>query len=85
MLAVIGIHASKLLHDRDPVLGPHRRRQRGGHLVLAAFRPGAVFLGWIARAHGVDAAGWTLTVTAGLVGTLLVTPRSAAANPFSSR
>jgi len=43
-----------------------------GTLSWLVFAPGAVFLGWIARAHGVDAADWTLAVIAALVGTLLV-------------
>jgi MFS family permease len=72
MLAVIGIHASRLLHDAIPSSVRTGVASAVGTLSWLLFAPGAVFLGWIARAHGVDAAGWTLTITAALVGTLLV-------------
>ena len=72
LLAVIGIHASKLLHDAVPSSVRTGVASAVGTLSWLVFVPGAVFLGWIARAHGVDAAGWTLTVAAALVGALLV-------------
>lgn len=72
MLAVIGIHASKLLHDAIPSSVRTGVASAVGTLSWLIFAPGAVFLGWIARAHGVHAAGWTLTVTAALIGALLV-------------
>jgi MFS family permease len=72
ILAVIGIHASKLLHDAIPSSVRTGVASAVGTVSWLVFAPGAVFLGWIARAHGVDAAGWTLTVTAALVGTMLV-------------
>jgi predicted MFS family arabinose efflux permease len=72
LLAVIGIHASKLLHDAVPSSVRTGVASAVGTLSWLVFVPGAVFLGWIARAHGVDAAGWTLTVAGAVVGALLV-------------
>ena len=72
LLAVIGIHASKLLHDAVPSSVRTGVASAVGTLSWLVFIPGALCLGWIARAHGVDAAGWTLTVAAALVGALLV-------------
>ena len=72
LLAVISIHASKLLHDAIPSSVRTGVASAVGTLSWLVFVPAAVFLGWIARAHGVDAAGWTLTVAAALVGALLV-------------
>jgi MFS family permease len=72
LLAVIGIHASRLLHDAIPSSVRTGVASAVGTLSWLVFAPGAVFLGWVARAQGVDAAGWALTAMAALVGALLL-------------
>jgi hypothetical protein len=72
LLAVIGIHASKMLHDAVPSSVRTGVASAVGTLSWVTFLPSSLFLGWLAREAGVDAAGWVLGVAAAAVGALLV-------------
>jgi MFS family permease len=72
LLAVVGIHAGRLLHDAVPSSVRTGVSSAVGTLSWVVFLPMSLLLGWLAHAHGVGAAGWTLAVAACAVGTLLV-------------
>ena len=72
LLAVIGIHAGKLLHDAVPSSVRTGVASAVGTLSWVVFLPASLFLGWLARDHGVGAAGWALTALTTVIGVLLV-------------
>lgn len=72
LLSIIGIRAGKLLHD-----GVASNLRAGvssgvGTLSWLLFLPFSLLFGWYSRDHGVQRAGWFLTVVAALVGLLLL-------------
>jgi MFS family permease len=72
LLALIGIHAGRLLHDAVPSTIRSGVSSGVGTLSWVLFLPFSLLFGWIARQEGVNRAGWMLTGAAVLVGTLLV-------------
>lgn len=72
LLAVIGIHAGRLLHDSVPSTVRAGVASGVGTLSWVLFVPISVVFGWLARAQGVHRSGWILTATALIVGVLLV-------------
>jgi predicted MFS family arabinose efflux permease len=72
LLAVIGIHAGKLLHDAVPSSVRTGVSSAVGTLSWVVFLPVSLGLGWLARERGIGDAGWVLTALAAIVGALLV-------------
>jgi hypothetical protein len=72
VLALIGIHAGRLLHDGVPSTIRAGVSSGVGTLSWMLFLPFSLVLGWYAREHGVQRSGWFLTAAALLVGLLLV-------------
>ena len=76
LLAMIGIHASKLLHDAVPsTVRPASLQRRD--LVLDALPARIPLLRMVRPGPRCDAAAWSLTAAAPLVGLFLVPRRSA--------
>jgi MFS family permease len=71
-LAIIGIHAGRLLHDGVPSAIRAGVSAGVGTLSWILFLPFSIFFGWFAREHGVLLSGWLLAAAAFLVGLLLV-------------
>lgn len=71
-LAIIGIHAGRLLHDGVPSAIRAGVSAGVGTLSWILFLPFSVFFGWFAREHGVRVSGWLLAAAAFLVGLILV-------------
>jgi MFS family permease len=71
-LAIIGIHAGRLLHDGVPSTIRAGVSSGVGTFSWVLFLPFSLLFGWYAREHGVQQAGWFLTAAALLVGLLLV-------------
>ena len=74
LLAIISIRAGKLLHDGVPSNLRAGVSSGVGTLSWVLFLPFSLVFGWFARAHGVQRAGWLLTVAALLVALLLIAP-----------
>jgi MFS family permease len=72
LVALIGIHAGRLLHDTVPSTIRAGVSSGAGTLSWVLFLPFSLVFGWLARQHGVDRAGWMLTGAAALVGILVV-------------
>ena len=68
LLAIIGIHAGRLLHDAVPSRIRIGVSSGVGTLSWLLFLPFSVVFGWLAREHGVQTSGWILTAAAALVG-----------------
>jgi predicted MFS family arabinose efflux permease len=71
-LAIIGIHAGRLLHDGVPSTIRAGVSSGVGTFSWMLFLPFSLVFGWYAREHGVQRSGWFLTAAALLVGLLLV-------------
>ena len=74
--AIIGIRAGRLLHDGVPSTVRAGVASGVGTLSWILFLPFSLVLGWFAREHGVQSAGWFLAAAALLVGLLLVASAS---------
>jgi Putative zinc-finger len=72
VLAIIAIHAGRLLHDGVPSTIRAGVSSGVGTFSWMLFLPFSLVFGWFAREHGVQPAGWFLTAAAVLVGLLLV-------------
>lgn len=72
LLAIIGIHAGRLLHDAVPSTIRTGVASGVGTLSWVLFLPFSLVFGWLAREHGVHRAGWILAGAVLLVGILLV-------------
>ena len=72
LLAIIGIHAGRLLHDAVPSTIRTGVSSGVGTLSWLLFLPFSVVFGWLAREHGVQTSGWILTAAAALVGIVLL-------------
>jgi hypothetical protein len=72
LLAVVAVHAGKLLHDAVPSTVRAGVSSGAGTASWVLFLPLSLALGWQGRAQGVPATGWLLTGVAALVGALLV-------------
>ena len=71
LLAIIGIHAGKLLHDAVP--SAIRAVSSGaGTLSWMLFLPFSLTFGWVAQANGVNWSGWMLAGAVVVVGVLLI-------------
>jgi MFS family permease len=71
-LAIIGIHAGRLLHDGVPSTIRAGVSSGVGTFSWMLFLPFSLVFGWFAREHGVQPSAWFLTFAALLVGMLLV-------------
>jgi hypothetical protein len=71
-LAIIGIHASRLLHDAVPSAIRAGVSSGGGTLTWVLFLPFSLVFGWVARENGVYRSGFLLAGAVVVVGTLLV-------------
>ena len=71
-LAIIGIHAGRVLHDGVPSAIRAGVSAGVGTLSWILFLPFSIFFGWFARDHGVRLSGWLLAAAALFVGLLLV-------------
>jgi MFS family permease len=71
-LAIIGIHAGRLLHDGVPSTIRAGVSSGVGTFSWMLFLPFSLVFGWFAREHGVQPSGWFLTVAALVVALLLI-------------
>ena len=71
-LAVLAIHAGRLLHDAVPSSIRTGVSSGVGTLSWVLFLPFSLVAGWLARHAGTDAAGWLFAGAATAVGALLV-------------
>jgi MFS family permease len=71
-LAIIGIHAGRLLHDGVPSTIRAGVSSAVGTFSWVLFLPFSLVYGWYAREHGVQPSAWFLTVAALVVALLLV-------------
>ena len=71
-LAIIGIHASRLLHDTVPSAIRAGVSSGAGTLTWVLFLPFSLVFGWVARENGVYWSGFLLAGAAVVVGTLLI-------------
>jgi MFS family permease len=72
MLAIIGIHASRLLHDAVPSTIRAGVSSGAGTLTWMLFLPFSLLFGWIARDNGVHRSGFMLAGAVVIIGVLLV-------------
>jgi MFS family permease len=72
ILAIIAIHAGRLLHDGVPSTIRAGVSSGVGTVSWMLFLPFSLIFGWFAGEHGVQPAGWLLTAAAALVGLLLI-------------
>jgi MFS family permease len=72
LLAIMSIHAGKLLHDGVPSRVRAGVSSGVGTLSWVLFLPFSLAFGWFARSHGVRQAGWFLTAAALLIALLLL-------------
>jgi MFS family permease len=83
LLAVIGIHAGRLLHDAVPSTIRAGVSSGAGTFSWLLFLPFSLIFGALTRAHGVAAAGWVLAgVIAVLALLLVVSTRTARTVPL---
>ena len=71
-LAIIGIHASRLLHDAVPSAIRAGVSSGAGTLTWMLFLPFSLVFGWVARDNGVYWSGFMLAGAVVIVGTLLI-------------
>src|SRR5918995_6746490 len=71
-LAIIGIHASRLLHDAVPSAIRAGVSSGAGTLTWLLFLPFSLVFGWVARENGVYRSGYMLAGAVVVVGILLV-------------
>ncbi len=71
-LAIIGIHASRLLHDTVPSAIRAGVSSGAGTLTWMLFLPFSLAFGWVARENGVYWSGFLLAGAAVVVATLLI-------------
>ena len=71
-LAIIGIHASRLLHDTVPSAIRAGVSSGAGTLTWVLFLPFSLVFGWVARENGVYWSGFLLAGAVVVVGTLLI-------------
>jgi hypothetical protein len=71
-LAIIAIHAGKLLHDGVPSTIRAGVASGVGTFSWMLFLPFSLVFGWFALAHGVQLSGWFLTGAALLIALLLI-------------
>lgn len=71
-LAIIGIHAGRLLHDGVPSTVRAGVSSGVGTFSWMLFLPFSIVFGWFAREHGVQPSAWFLTVASLAVGLLLI-------------
>lgn len=81
LLAIIAIHAGKLLHDAVPSTIRAGVSSGVGTLSWLLFLPFSLVVGWLARAQGIHRSGWLLAAAALLVAILLVVSTLRAATP----
>jgi hypothetical protein len=72
VLAIIGIHASRLLHDAVPSSIRAGVSSGAGTLTWVLFLPFALVFGWVAQENGVYWSGFMLAAAVVVLGTLLV-------------
>jgi MFS family permease len=72
VLAIIGIHASRLLHDAVPSSIRAGVSSGAGTLTSVLFLPFSLAFGWVARENGINWSGFMLAGAAVVVGVLLV-------------
>jgi MFS family permease len=72
LLAIIGIHAGKLLHDAVPSAIRAGVSSGAGTLSWMLFLPFSLIFGWVAQANGVNWSGWMLAGAVVVVGVLLI-------------
>lgn len=78
LLAVLAVHAGLLLHDSVPSTIRAGVAGGVGTLSWVLFLPFSLGFGWLARAYGLDRAGWVLAGVGALLAVLLVaSPRDA--------
>ena len=68
LLAIIGIHAGKLLHDAVPSAIRAGVSSGAGTLSWMLFLPFSLAFGWVARENGVNWSGWMLAGAVVVVG-----------------
>jgi MFS family permease len=71
-LAIIGIHAGRLLHDAVPSAIRAGVSSGAGTLTSVLFLPFSLVFGWVARENGINWSGFMLTGAVVIVGMLLV-------------
>jgi MFS family permease len=71
-LAIIGIHAGRLLHDAVPSSIRAGVSSGAGTLTSVLFLPFSLVFGWVARENGINWSGFMLTGAVVIVGMLLV-------------
>jgi MFS family permease len=71
-LAIIGIHAGRLLHDAVPSSIRAGVSSGAGTLTSVLFLPFSLAFGWVARDNGIKWSGYLLAGTVVVVGMLLV-------------
>jgi MFS family permease len=71
-LAIIGIHAGRLLHDAVPSSIRAGVSSGAGTLTSLLFLPFSLVFGWVARENGMDWSGFMLAAAVVVVGILLV-------------
>jgi predicted MFS family arabinose efflux permease len=72
LIAIVGIHAGRLMHDAVPSSIRSGVSSGVGTLSWMLFLPFSLVFGWLADQQGVNEAGWMLTGAAVLVAALLV-------------
>jgi MFS family permease len=72
VLAIIGIHASRLLHDVVPSSVRAGVSSGGGTLTWLLFLPFSLVFGWVAAENGINRSGLMLVGAVVLLGILLV-------------
>ena len=72
VLAIIGIHASRLLHDAVPSTIRAGVSSGAGTLTWMLFLPFSLLFGWIARDSGVYRSGFMLAGAVVIIGALLI-------------
>ena len=72
VLAIVGIHASKLLHDSVPSSVRASVSSGGGTMTWVLFLPFSLVFGWTARENGVHSSGFMVAGAVVVVGVLLV-------------
>jgi MFS family permease len=72
ILAVLGIHAGRLLHDAVPSSIRAGVSSGAGTLTWVLFLPFSLVFGWVARENGVDRSGFMLTGAVVAVAVLLI-------------
>ena len=72
VLAIIGIHASRLLHDAVPSSVRAGVSSGGGTLTWVLFLPFSLVFGWVAAENGINWSGFMLIGAVVILGILLV-------------